>query len=233
MYLEVVDLRKSYGEGAARRWVLDGVSCSLERGEMAAIIGSSGCGKSTLLNCIGGLETFEDGDISIAGMSPKGMGKKQLEDYRREEISFVFQNYNLIPNLCVRDNVRIAERLSDRPLDYDKLMQALSIHEVSDLYPSQISGGQQQRAAIARALIKNPALLLCDEPTGALDSASAKETLMLLEQVNRTYGTTILMVTHNGVIPEMMTRTFVMKDGSIVSSEHNNNPKAASELVGL
>lgn len=233
MYLEVSNVKKSYGVSGGKQEVLKGVSCSLEKGDMASIIGSSGCGKSTLLNCIGALEVVDDGDITIDGKSVVGLNKKELAKFRRDNIGYIFQFYNLIQGLNVRDNIRVAEKLTDTPLDYEELANALSLTGMGRKYPSQLSGGQQQRVAIARALIKNPKLLLCDEPTGALDSATARETLILLEKVNAEFGTTILMVTHNQVIPEMMKKNFVMKDGSIVEYGINDNIVPAEELHGL
>ena len=184
MYLEVSNVKKSYGVSGGKQEVLKGVSCSLEKGDMASIIGSSGCGKSTLLNCIGALEVVDGGDITIDGKSVVGLNKKELARFRRDNIGYIFQFYNLIQGLNVRDNIRVAEKLTDTPLDYEELANALSLTGMERKYPSQLSGGQQQRVAIARALIKNPKLLLCDEPTGALDSATARETLILLEKVN-------------------------------------------------
>ncbi|HAK57647.1 MAG TPA: ABC transporter ATP-binding protein [Lachnospiraceae bacterium] len=233
MYLEVSNVKKSYGVSGGKQEVLKGVSCSLEKGDMASIIGSSGCGKSTLLNCIGALEVVDGGDITIDGKSVVGLNKKELARFRRDNIGYIFQFYNLIQGLNVRDNIRVAEKLTDTPLDYEELANALSLTGMERKYPSQLSGGQQQRVAIARALIKNPKLLLCDEPTGALDSATARETLILLEKVNAEFGTTILMVTHNQVIPEMMKKNFVMKDGSIVEYGINDNIVPAEELHGL
>ena len=233
MYLEVIDVKKSYGVSGGKQQVLKGVSCSLEKGDMASIIGSSGCGKSTLLNCIGALEVVDEGDIRIDGRSVVGLNKKKLGDFRRDNIGYIFQFYNLIQGLNVRDNIRVAEKLTDKPLDYGKLADALGLNGLEKKYPGQLSGGQQQRVAIARALIKNPKLLLCDEPTGALDSVTARETLILLEKINAEYGMTILMVTHNQVIPEMMKKNFVMKDGNIVEYGNNENPVPAMELQGL
>ena len=233
MYLKVTEVKKSYGTGEGRHEVLKGVSFTMEQGATASIIGSSGSGKSTLLNCIGALEVIDDGDISIDGRSMKGLGKRARGEYRRDNIGYVFQFFNLLPDLNIRDNIRIAEKLTDKPLEYGMLMDQLGLSGIESKYPNQLSGGQQQRVAIARALIKNPKLLLCDEPTGALDSKTAKDTLILLEKVNETIGTTILMVTHNQVIPQMMRQNLVMKDGRIIESTLNEHPVRASELEGL
>ncbi len=233
MYLEVTEVKKSYGTGEGCQEVLKGVSFTMEQGSTASIIGSSGSGKSTLLNCIGALEVIDDGDIRIDGRSMKGLGKRARGEYRRDNIGYVFQFFNLLPDLNIRDNIRIAEKLTDKPLEYGMLMDQMGLSGIESKYPNQLSGGQQQRVAIARALIKNPKLLLCDEPTGALDSKTAKDTLILLEKVNETIGTTILMVTHNQVIPQMMRQNLVMKDGRIIENTLNENPVRASELVGL
>ena len=230
MYLEVMDVKKSYGAGEGRQQVLKGVSCSLEKGDMASIIGSSGSGKSTLLNCIGALEVIDEGDIRVDGKSIRGLGKSALGNFRRDNIGYIFQFYNLLPDLNVRDNIRIAEKMTDQPMDYGELAEALGLIGLERKYPSQLSGGQQQRVAIARALIKNPKLLLCDEPTGALDSTTAKETLILLEKINAVFGTTMLMVTHNQAIPGMMKKNFVMKDGRIIEHSINENPVSADKL---
>ena len=233
MFLEVTDIKKSYGTGEGRQDVLKGVSLSMEKGATASIIGSSGSGKSTLLNCIGALDEIDEGDIRIDGKSLKGLSKRGRAAYRRDNFGYIFQFFNLIPDLNVRDNIRMAERLTDKPMDYVELLDQLGLAGIERKYPSQLSGGQQQRVAIARALVKNPRILLCDEPTGALDSATAKDTLILLEKINKLYGTTMLMVTHNLVIPQMMRQNFVMKDGRIVESSVNEDPVSASALEGL
>ena len=233
MYLEVMDLKKSYGTGEGRQEVLKGVGFGMEQGATASIIGSSGSGKSTLLNCIGALEVFDEGDIRIDGKSLKGLGKRSRGEYRRSNIGYIFQFFNLLPDLNVRDNIRVAEKLTDKPMEYGKLLDQLRLAGIEKKYPNQLSGGQQQRVAIARALVKNPRLLLCDEPTGALDSATAKDTLILLEKINAAFGTTILMVTHNQVIPQMMRHNFVMKDGKIIETKVNEHPIPANELEGL
>lgn len=233
MYLEVTNLKKSYGTGEGRQEVLKGVSLTMEQGATASIIGSSGCGKSTLLNCIGALEVIDEGDIRIDGKSLKGLGKRARGEYRRNNIGYIFQFFNLLPDLNVRDNIRVAEKLTDKPMEYGMLLDQLGLAGIERKYPNQLSGGQQQRVAIARALVKNPRLLLCDEPTGALDSATAKDTLILLEKINAAFGTTILMVTHNQVIPQMMRQNFAMKDGRIIENRVNEHPVPASALEGL
>ena len=170
MYLEVSDVKKSYGEGGSYIQVLKGVSLQVKQGDMCVIQGTSGSGKSTLLNCIGGLDTIESGSIKVDGTEIAGMKADELSDYRRDYLGFIFQFYNLVPNLTVRENIQVCEYLTDQPLNMDELLEILGLTEHQNKFPAQLSGGQQQRCAIARALIKNPKLLLCDEPTGALDS---------------------------------------------------------------
>ena len=204
MYLEVKDLCKSYGEGGSYTQVLKNVSLEVQQGDMCVIQGTSGSGKSTLLNCIGGLDTVDSGSITVGGKELVGLNAKQLADYRRDELGFIFQFYDLVPDLTVQENIQVCQYLTRSPLDMKELLQVLGLTEHKNKYPSQLSGGQQQRCAIARALIKNPHLLLCDEPTGALDSKTSREILMLLERVNAQYGTTMLIVTHNNVIKNMV-----------------------------
>ncbi len=221
MYVEVSDLKKSYGEGGSYVQVLKGVTMQVERGEMCVIQGTSGSGKSTLLNCIGGLDDIDAGSCKVDGLEIAGMKKDDLSDYRRDTLGFVFQFYNLVPNLTVRENIEVCRYLTKDPLDMDELLQTLGLKEHADKFPSQLSGGQQQRTAIARALIKNPKLLLCDEPTGALDSKTSRDILILLEKINEKYGTTMLIVTHNNSIKDMVHRVIYLKDGEI--SKHYTN----------
>lgn len=204
MYLEVSDVKKSYGEGGSYIQVLKGVSLQVKQGDMCVIQGTSGSGKSTLLNCIGGLDTIESGSIKVDGIEIAGMKADELSDYRRDYLGFIFQFYNLVPNLTVRENIQVCEYLTDQPLNMDELLEILGLTEHQNKFPAQLSGGQQQRCAIARALIKNPKLLLCDEPTGALDSKTSRDILILLEKINATYGTTMLIVTHNNSIKNMV-----------------------------
>ena len=227
------DIKKSYGAGSSKHLVIKGVSCEFEAGETCAIVGSSGSGKSTLINCIGGLENIDDGEIIINGTRINELGKEQLRQFRRDNLGFVFQFYNLLPNLCVRDNIRVGEKLSKNPMDYGELVKFLGLERCEKSYPPELSGGQQQRVSIARALIKNSPILLCDEPTGALDSVTSKEILKLLESINKKYGTTIIMVTHNTAIPKMMDTTIVMRDGMIREIKKNPNPVPAEELDDL
>ena len=233
MYLEIENVRKSYGEGGGAAEVLRGVSFSVGRGEMSVIQGSSGSGKSTLLNCIGGLDTADSGSITVDGRELVGLSSEALAEYRRESLGFVFQFYNLIPNLTVTENVQVCAYLTAHPLETDELLRTLGLWEHRGKFPAQLSGGQQQRCAIARALVKNPKLLLCDEPTGALDSKTSREILILLEEVNRRYGTTMLIVTHNNAIRRMVHRVITIKDGQILEACCNETRTPAAELEDL
>jgi putative ABC transport system ATP-binding protein len=233
MYLEVKGLKKSYGEGGSYIQVLKGIDLSVEKGLMCVIQGTSGSGKSTMLNCIGGLDTADSGSIKISGKEIVGLKNNALSEYRRESLGFIFQFYNLVPNLTVRENIRVCEYLSDDPMDIDELLEVLGLTEHQNKFPSQLSGGQQQRCAIARALIKNPKLLLCDEPTGALDSKTSKDILILLEKVNKKFGTTMLIVTHNNAIKNMVDQVIVMKDGEIRKKYMNEEKVPAAELEDL
>ncbi|MBR6273763.1 MAG: ABC transporter ATP-binding protein [Lachnospiraceae bacterium] len=233
MYLEVKGIKKSYGEGGSYIQVLKGIDLSVEKGLMCVIQGTSGSGKSTMLNCIGGLDIVDSGSIKIEGKEIVGLKNNALSDYRRDSLGFIFQFYNLVPNLTVRENIRVCEYLADEPMDIDELLDVLGLTEHQNKFPSQLSGGQQQRCAIARALIKNPKLLLCDEPTGALDSKTSKDILILLEKVNKKYGTTMLIVTHNNSIKNMVDQIVIMKDGEIRKNYMNDNKIPASELEDL
>lgn len=233
MYLEIKNLKKSYGEGGSYIQVLKGVATGVEQGQMCVIEGTSGSGKSTLLNCIGGLDLPDGGSIVVDGQEIVGLKPEKLSDYRRERLGFIFQFYNLIPNLTVRENVQVCEYLSEKPMDMDELLETLGLTEHQNKFPSQLSGGQQQRCAIARALIKNPKLLLCDEPTGALDSKTSRDILALLEKVNEKYGTTMLIVTHNNSIKNMVHKVIRIKDGQISREYVNETRIPAMELEDL
>ncbi|RGI38568.1 MULTISPECIES: ABC transporter ATP-binding protein [unclassified Coprococcus] len=233
MYLEVSGVKKSYGEGGSYVQVLKGINTGIEKGQMCVIQGTSGSGKSTLLNCIGGLDTMDSGSIKVDGTEIFGMTSDQLADYRRDNLGFIFQFYNLVPNLTVRENIQVCEYLTDDPLPMDDLIETLGLTEHQNKFPSQLSGGQQQRCAIARALVKNPKLLLCDEPTGALDSKTSRDILVLLEEINAKYGTTMLIVTHNNSIKNMVHKVIFIKDG-LISKEYENEVRVpASELEDL
>ena len=233
MYIETRDLKKSYGEGGSYAQVLKGINIKVEKGEMCVIQGTSGSGKSTLLNCIGGLDSIDSGNVSVAGTLIEGLKGERLSDYRRDNLGFIFQFYNLVPNLTVRENIKVCEYLTDDPMDIDELLDILGLAEHQNKFPSQLSGGQQQRCAIARALVKNPKLLLCDEPTGALDSNTSRDILMLLERINKQYGTTMLIVTHNNAIKNMVQQVVIMKDGEIRKNYMNEERIPACELEDL
>ncbi len=225
------DLKKHYGEGEARMQVLDGVSTTVNKGEICVMLGPSGSGKSTFLNMIGGLEGADSGSISVGGTELTKLSPKQLGEYRRDELGFVFQFYNLVPDLTIRENIEVTAFLSNNPLPMDDLLRSLGLYEHRNKFPRQVSGGQQQRCAIGRALVKNPGLLLCDEPTGALDYHTSKEILELMEDVNRTWGCTIVIVTHNAAIADMAHRVLRLRDGHIAQDSTNARPVPARELT--
>lgn len=233
MYLEVKDLKKSYGKDQGYVQVLKGVSTGVEKGQMCVIQGTSGSGKSTLLNCTGGLDNIDSGSVKVDGKEVGGLSADKLADYRRDNLGFIFQFYNLVPNLTVRENIQVCEYLTENPLDMEELLETLGLSEHRNKFPSQLSGGQQQRCAIARALIKNPKLLLCDEPTGALDSKTSRDILILLEEINKKYGTTMLIVTHNNSIKNMVHKVIILKDGMIKKEYENETRIPAAELEDL
>ncbi|SEK27571.1 ABC transporter ATP-binding protein [Ruminococcus albus] len=233
MFLEIQDVKKSYGKDTSYIQVLKGVSTRVEKGQMCVIQGTSGSGKSTLLNCIGGLDTMDSGSVKVDGKEIFGLCPAELSDYRRDYLGFIFQFYNLVPNLTVRENIQVCGYLTDSPLDMEELLDVLGLTEHQNKFPAQLSGGQQQRCAIARALIKNPKLLLCDEPTGALDSKTSRDILILLEKINKKYGTTMLIVTHNNSIKNMVHKVIVIKDGQIVKDYENDTIVPAAELEDL
>ena len=229
-FLEIVDLKKGYGSGETRQEVLRGMTFSVARGEICVLLGPSGSGKSTLLNIIGGIDSADAGFISIGGDKLEDMGEKALTQYRRKHLGYVFQLYNLIANLNVKENIEVGAYLSDAPLDIDELLHTLGLYEHRHKLPNQLSGGQQQRVSIGRAIVKNPDILLCDEPTGALDYATSKEILQLIENVNKTYGNTVIMVTHNEAIRNMADHVIKLRDGTVRSNESNSHRIPAAEL---
>ena len=230
MFLEIKQICKAFGQGDSRVEVLRGIDLSLERGEFCVLLGPSGSGKSTLLNIIGGIDSADSGEIVIDGESMSHMNEKQLTMYRRRHLGYIFQMYNLIPNLTVRENIEVGSYLSEKPLDVDELLKLLGLWEHRGKVPSQLSGGQQQRTAIGRAVVKNPDILLCDEPTGALDYKTSKEILKLIEQVNTTYGNTIVMVTHNDSIKCMADTVVRLRDGQIRDKVRNEHKVRAEDL---
>lgn len=229
-FLEISELTKGFGSGTARVNVLNGVNMSVERGELCTVLGQSGSGKSTLLNVIGGLDTADGGKIVIDGRNIVGLSAAELSEYRRDFLGFVFQFYNLVPNLTVLENIQVGEYLSENPLDINEVIDILGLTELKNRFPQELSGGQQQRCSIGRALVKNPRLLLCDEPTGALDYKTSKDILSLIERVNKAYSTTILIVTHNTAISEMTDKTINLKDGVVSSVTLNTEKKSAVEV---
>lgn len=230
MFLEISGIHKSFGQGSSRVEVLKGIDLTVEEGEFCVLLGPSGSGKSTLLNIIGGIDTPDEGDISIRGESMGHMAEKRLTLYRRQHLGYIFQMYNLIPNLTVRENIEVGAYLSKKPLDTDELLVTLGLKEHEGKLPNQLSGGQQQRTAIGRAIVKNPDILLCDEPTGALDFNTSLEILKLIETVNQQYGNTIVMVTHNDAIRQMADRVVRLRDGKIRKNEINEVKVPAEEL---
>lgn len=233
MYLVVNEIKKSFGENGSYVEVLKGISTTIEKGMMCVIYGPSGSGKSTFLNAIGGLDQLDSGSIQIEGKELFGLKQSQLLEYRRAYLGFIFQYYHLVPNLTVKENIQVCEYLTKSPLNIVDLMETLGLTEHQNKFPSQLSGGQQQRCAIARALIKNPKLLLCDEPTGALDSKTSRDILVLLEEINKKYGTTMLIVTHNTAIKDMVHRVIKIKDGQISKDYKNDTIIPASLLEDL
>ncbi len=230
LFLEIVDLKKGFGSGEARQEVLRGMNFSVAKGEFCVLLGPSGSGKSTLLNIIGGIDNPDSGYISINGDRLEEMGEKGLTRYRRKHLGYVFQMYNLIPNLNVKENVEVGAYLSDHPLDIDDLLNTLGLYEHRHKLPNQLSGGQQQRVSIGRAIVKNPDILLCDEPTGALDYVTSKEILKLIEDVNRKYGNTIIMVTHNEAIKLMADHVIKLRDGVVRKNIINEKKVSAVDL---
>ncbi|QAA30521.1 ABC transporter ATP-binding protein [Clostridium manihotivorum] len=221
MFIEITNLKKSYETGEVVTEVLKGVSMTLNKGEIGVILGPSGSGKSTLLNIIGGIDRSDAGKVLVDSEDITTLKDDKLTDYRRDKIGFIFQFYNLIPNLTVGENIEVVSNISDKPLNTDEVLKAVGMLEKKYRFPKELSGGEQQRVAIARAVVKNPKLLLCDEPTGALDFTTSREILKLLQKVNKEFGTTILMITHNGAISDMANKVFKVRSGEIVEQFEN------------
>lgn len=230
MFLEIHHIRKSFGEGENRVEVLKGIDLAIEKGEFCVLLGASGSGKSTLLNIIGGIDEADSGDICIRETKLADMNEKTLTLYRRNHLGYIFQMYNLIPNLTVRENIEVGAYLSTHPLDVEELLHTLGLYEHQNKLPNQLSGGQQQRTAIGRAVVKNPDLLLCDEPTGALDYHTSKEILKLIETINQKYGNTVIMVTHNDAIKDIADRVVRLRDGMILKNYTNTSRIPAEKL---
>ena len=229
-FLQVKGLKRTFGSGDTRQEVLKGIDFSVAKGEFCVLLGPSGSGKSTLLNILGGIDSADSGEIIIDGDRLEDLGEKALTNYRRKHLGYVFQMYNLIPNLNVKENIETGAYLSDKPLDIDELLKILGLFEHRYKLPNQLSGGQQQRVSIGRAIVKNPDILLCDEPTGALDYTTSKEILQLIEQVNQKYGNTVIMVTHNEAIKNMADHIIKLRDGVIRHDNINTKKIKASEL---
>ena len=230
MFIEISGIKKSFGSGESRADVLKGIDIGIEKGEFCVLLGPSGSGKSTLLNIIGGIDSADDGYISIGGEKTKDMSEKALTLYRRKHLGYIFQMYNLIPNLNIKENVEVGAYLSDSPLDVDDILKTLGLYEHRHKLPNQLSGGQQQRTAIGRAIVKNPDILLCDEPTGALDYNTSKEILNLISDLNQKYGSTVIMVTHNDAIKNMADRVVKLRDVVIRKNYTNETKIKAAEL---
>lgn len=230
MFLEISKVKKSFGQGDSRVEVLKGIDLEIEKGEFCVLLGPSGSGKSTLLNIIGGIDSADEGDICINGEHMAAMKEKRLTVYRRKHLGYIFQMYNLIPNLTVRENIEVGAYLADDPLNVNELLHTLGLYEHRNKLPNQLSGGQQQRTAIGRAIVKNPDILLSDEPTGALDYNTSKEILKLIETVNQKYGNTVVMVTHNDAIQGMADRVVRLRDGMIRKNILNQHKISAEEL---
>lgn len=230
MFINLKNAKKYYGKGESEVRALDGASLELEEGGVYVILGPSGSGKSTLLNMLGGLDSLDDGVLEIGGAKVSGMKDKELVEYRRSDVGFVFQFYNLIPDLTVKENIQVVSDITDKSLSIDEVMEAVDIKKYKNHFPSELSGGQQQRVSIARALIKNPKILLCDELTGALDSKSARLVLKFIEEVNKKFHTTIIIITHNEAIAGMADRIIRIKDGQVSSNKENPQKMKADEL---
>ena len=230
MFLEIKQIKKSFGMGDSRIEVLKGIDLEIERGEFCVLLGPSGSGKSTLLNIIGGIDGADSGSITIDGERIEDMTEKKLSLYRRKHLGYIFQMYNLIPNLTVRENIEVGAYLSDKPLDVDELLHTLGIYEHQRKLPNQLSGGQQQRTAIGRAIVKNPDILLCDEPTGALDYNTGKAILKLLQNMCREKGMTVIVITHNQALAPMADRLIHIKNGQVSKMQVNDNPVSIDEI---
>lgn len=230
MYLEINNLSKSYGQKETMVEVLKGISFGIDQGEICVLLGPSGSGKSTLLNIIGGIDSLDRGEIIVGGVNIANDTEKQMLKYRRDNLGYIFQNYNLLPDLNVKENIEIGQYLSKNPLDIDMVIKRLGLWEHRFKSPNQLSGGQQQRVSIARALVKNPKILLCDEPTGALDYHTSKEILSLIEEINREFKTTVILVTHNEVVKNMGDRVIKLHDGQIRANVENTTKVKAMEL---
>lgn len=230
MFLKVENLKKSYRTGEISTSVLEGAGIGLEKGEIGVILGPSGSGKSTLMNIIGGIDRCDSGTVQVDGTDVTILNDNQLTEYRRDTVGFVFQFYNLIPNLTVGENVEAVSNISKNPFEIDEVLKAVGVLDKKYRFPKELSGGEQQRVSIARAVVKNPKLLLCDEPTGALDFSTSREILKLLQKVNQEFGTTILMITHNTAISAMANRVFRIRSGEVIEKMANTSVLPAERI---
>ena len=230
MFIQMQHAKKSYGKGESEVHALDDTELALEQGKIYVILGPSGSGKSTMLNMLGGLDSLDSGSITVDGKEISKLKSGELTKYRRSDVGFVFQFYNLIPDLTVKENIQVVSDIAKEPLPLDEVMQAVDIEKYKDRFPNELSGGQQQRVAIARAIIKNPKLLLCDELTGALDSNTSKNVLKFVEKVNAQFGTTVAIITHNEVIAGMADGVIRIKDGKVVANIVNETKIPADKL---
>ncbi|HEX2945822.1 MAG TPA: ABC transporter ATP-binding protein [Clostridia bacterium] len=230
MFISVESLKKSYGTGEVETAVLKGIDLKLEKGEVGVILGPSGSGKSTLMNILGGIDRCDSGKITVDGTVITDLNDNQLTNYRRDQVGFIFQFYNLVPNLTAAENIEVVSNISRAPLDTDEVLKAVGLQDKKHRFPRELSGGEQQRVSIARAIVKNPKLLLCDEPTGALDFTTSREILKLLQQINKSYNTTILMITHNTAISAMADRVFRLRSGEIAGETVNEKTVSAERI---
>lgn len=231
MFIRLKNAVKKYGDGESTVYALDHASLEIEEGKICVILGPSGSGKSTLLNMLGGLDTLDEGELTVAGRQVTGLNSDGRTDYRKEDVGFVFQFYNLIPDLTVEENIEVVSDISKNPLNLDEVLEALDIAKYRRRFPKELSGGQQQRVAIARAMIKNPKLLLCDELTGALDTKSSRSVLKFVEKMNMQFGTTVVIITHNEAIANMADQVIRLKDGQIFEDQSNEQKIPAADLA--
>lgn len=230
MFIDISDLNKSYKTGDVLTEVLRGIWMKLNKEEIGVILGPSGSGKSTLMNIIGGIDRADSGKVIVDGTEINKLSDDKLTEYRRENIGFVFQFYNLVPNLTVSENIEVVSNISKSPLKIDEVLKAVEMQDKKNRFPRELSGGEQQRVSIARAIVKNPMLLLCDEPTGALDFHTSRGILQLLQQLNKKFGTTILMITHNTAIANMANRVLKLRDGQIAEDTVNQTIVPAERI---
>lgn len=230
MLITVENIKKSYIAGESKNEVLKGISLTFEKGQIGVILGPSGSGKSTLMNIIGGVDRPDSGCIYVDGLELTALDDDKLTDYRRDTVGFIFQFYNLVPNLTVMENIEVVSNISKAPLDIATVLKAVGLEGKKQSFPRELSGGEQQRVAIARAIVKNPKLLLCDEPTGALDYETSRGVLSLLQRVSRDFGATILMITHNTAIGDMANVVYKLRGGEIAETVRHDETVAAERI---